>query len=312
MAVAGGAELLTIFGSLDGLHRGDDPEKEVPLVSVLRDTLGDSDPENDRLRHVWMLTYTEPSFVQRMAAAVPFLYNRAGDKKRAGKNGPPPVIDLAATGKDVWKKIFWAALQNILLDSYGFPIKASTRAYRRNVGDYRKAHIVRALAILSLYEAGTGAAPAFNASELRDIQARLMLTEKTLGGIVDDIHLQRVYQKQTTLARDVRGHNWELLRQQAESQSLYFEPLELPDGSATHAMLWVARPDLVSNRDRRFEARFLNISNPWRDDRLRYWKGYTETRYFDAENRPVEPSTPGARCAGPPSRSPPRSCAGTG
>ena len=84
MAVAGGSELLTIFGRLDGLHRGDDPEQEVPLVSVLRDTLGDSNPENDRLRYVWMLTYTEPSFLQRMAAAVPFLYNRAGDKGRAG------------------------------------------------------------------------------------------------------------------------------------------------------------------------------------------------------------------------------------
>ncbi|MGB7924668.1 MAG: hypothetical protein WCF57_15610 [Pyrinomonadaceae bacterium] len=297
--VAGGAELLTIFGSLDGLHRGDDAasaaQDEVPLVSVLRDTMGDSDPENDRLRYVWMLTYTAPSLTQRMAAAVPFLYNRAGNKKRAAKGDPPPIIDLASTGKDVWKKIFWAALQNLLLDSYGFPLKASTRAYRRNIGDYRKAHIVRALAILSLYEAGTNAPPAFNATELRDIQARLMLTETALGGILDDINLQRVYQKQTTETRDVRGHNWELLRQQAEAQSLYFEPLELPDGSATHAILWVARPDLASNRERPFKARFLNIANPWRDDRLRYWKGYTETRYFDAENRPVEPTAEGAR-----------------
>jgi hypothetical protein len=300
MAVEGGAELLTIFGSLDGLRprSGGDAasqDEEVPLVSVLRDTLGDSNPENDLLRYVWMLTYTEPSLTQRMAAAVPFLYNRAGNKKRAANGNPPPVIDLAATGKDVWKKIFWTALQNILLDSYGFPIKASTRAYRRNTSDYRKAHIIRALAILSLYEAGTDAAPAFSQTEMRDIQARLMLTDTALGGIIDDINLQRVYQKQTTQTRDIRGHNWELLRQQAEAQSLYFEPLELPDGSATHAMLWVARPDLVSNRDRAFKARFLNIANPWRDDRLRYWQGYTETRYFDAENRPTEPTAEGAR-----------------
>jgi hypothetical protein len=295
--VAGGAaELLTIFGSLDGLYRKGDPsQQEVPLVSVLRDTLGDSDPENDRLRYVWMLTYTEPSFTQRVAAAVPFLYNRAGNKKRAVNNEPPPIIDLAATGHEVWKKIFWAALQNILLDTYGFPLKASTRAYRRNLGDYRKAHIVRALAILSLYEAETGATPVFSATEQRDIQARLMLTEQVFGGIIDDINLQRVYQRQTTSWRDVRGHNWELLRQQAEAESLYFEPLEMPDGSPTHAILWVARPDLVANRDRPFKARFLNIANPWRDDRLRYWKGYTETRYFDAENRPVEASTEGAR-----------------
>jgi hypothetical protein len=294
--VAGGAELLTVFGSLDGLYRANDPsQQEMPLVSVLRDTMGDADPENDRLRYVWMLTYTRPSLTQRMAAAVPFLYNRAGNKKRARRGEPPPVIDLAATGQEVWKKIFWGALQNLLLDSYGFPLKASTRAYRRNVSDYRKAHVIRALAILSLYEAGTGAAPAFTVTEMQDIQARLMLTEKTFGGIIDDINLQRVYQRRTTEMRDVRGHNWELLRQQAESESLYFEPLQLPDGSATHALLWVARPDLAANRDRPFKARFLNIANPWRDERLRYWKGYTETRYFDAEHRPVEADAEGAR-----------------
>ena len=286
--------MLTIFGRLDGLYRTDDPSREVPLVSVLRDTLGDTDPENDRLRYVWMLSYSKPSLTQRMAAAVPFLYNRAGNKKRAVKGDPPPVIDLAATSQEVWKKIFWTALQNIVLDSYGFPIKASTRGYRRNIGDYRKAQIIRALAILSLYQAETGAAPAFSASELRDIQARLMLTEKTFGGIVDDINLQRVYERRTAEHNDIRGHNWELLRQQAEAEALYFEPLLMPDGSATHGLLWVARPDLAANRDRPFKARFLNIANPWRDDRLRYWKGYTETRYFDAENRPVAATTQGA------------------
>jgi hypothetical protein len=293
--VAGGSELLTIFGKLDGLARAGDAANEVPLVSVLRDTMGDENPENDRLRYLWMLTYTSPSFSQRAAAFVPFLYTRAGNKERARGQTPPPIIDLAATGKEVWQKVFWAALQSILLDSYGLPLKLATRNYRRNLGDYRKTHIARALAILSLYEAEAGATPVFNASEMQDIQARLMLTEKALGGIVDDIYLPRVYEKQTTLARDVRGHNWELLRQRAEAESLYFEPLELPDGSATHAMLWVARPDLVANRDRRFNSRFLNLANPWRDDRLRYWQGYTETRYFDAEHRPVDANAEGAR-----------------
>ena len=293
--VAGGAELLTIFGTLDGLPRRESQSSEVPLVSVLRDTLGDADPENDRLRYLWMLTYTKPTVVQQVSAAVPFLYSRVADKERAVKNNPPPVIDLAATDRKVWDDIFWAALQNILIDPYGLPVKLSTRAYRRNVDDYRKAHVIRALAILSLYEAETGAAPAFNTAEMQDIQTRLMLTEKTLGGLLDDIYLQRFYRKQTTYELDIRGHNWELLRQRAEAESLYFEPLELPDGSATHALVWVARPDLLQNHNRRFESRFLNIANPWRDERLRNWKGYTQTRYFDDENRPVEPGTPGAR-----------------
>ena len=181
------------------------------------------------------------------------------------------------------------------LDTYAMPLKAASRTFRRNLSDYRKSHLVRALAILSLYEAETGSRSVFTPSEMSEIQARLMLSDKTFGGIIDDIHLQRVYQKQNTLTKDLRGHNWELLRQRAEAENLYFEPLEMPDGSATHALLWIARPDLDKNRGRRFDGRFLNISNPWGDTRLRKWKGYTETRYFDAESRPVEAGTEGAR-----------------
>src|SRR5579862_6393673 len=44
--VAGGAELLTVLGTIPG------QSTEVPILSVLRDTLGDQDPENDRLRYV--------------------------------------------------------------------------------------------------------------------------------------------------------------------------------------------------------------------------------------------------------------------
>ena len=51
--VAGGAEILTIFAKIP------QSTKEVPMVSVLRDTLGDDKPENDQLRYLWMLTYTK-------------------------------------------------------------------------------------------------------------------------------------------------------------------------------------------------------------------------------------------------------------
>ena len=295
MPVAGGSELLTIFGELDGLPRERGQSSEVPLVSVVRDTLGDENPDNDRLRYVWMLTYTKPSFGQRLAAAIPFLYTRVGNKKQAGKGMPPPIFDLGAADREVWERFFWTTLQGLLLDSYGTPLKAATRNFRRNLSDYRKAHLIRALAVLSLYESETGAEPAFTPAEMQEIQARLILSEKTFGGIVDDLYLQRVYEKQATTTRDFRGHNWELLRQRAEAEALYFDPLELPDGSATHAMLWVARPDLTANGARRFDARFLNVASPWTDRRLQHWKGYTETWYFDADNRVVQPGTEGAR-----------------
>jgi hypothetical protein len=289
--VPGGAELITVEAKLIGLE-SDKNDKWIPLVSILRDTLGDDNPENNRLRYVWPLTYTRPTARQKLAAAIPFFYTRVGNKEGTTKT-PPPALDLSAPESDVWNKIFWAALQNVLLDPYGTPIKASTSSYRRNTSDYRKSHIIRALSVLSLYEAVEGES-ALSKSEMATIQARLLLTDKTFGGLVDDVNLRNYYAMKTTQVRDERGHNWELLRQRAEAESLYFEPLQMPDGSATHALLWVAKRDLVKLQGAPYKSRFLNIANPWNDKRLLDWRGYEETRYFDAENHLVSSGTPGA------------------
>src|SRR5687768_3911357 len=289
--VEGGAERITVHARLDGLESTNN-DKWIPLVSILRDTLGDNTVENNRLRYVWPLTYPRPSMKQRLAAAIPFFYVRVGNKNRAHST-PPPALDLASPESDVWNKIFWTALQNILLDPYGTPIKASTSSYRRNTSDYRKSHIIRALSVLSLYEAVEGES-ALSDAEMATIQARLLLTDKTFGGLVDDANLRSYYAKKTTQVRDERAHNWELLRQRAEAESLYFEPLLLPDGSATHALLWVSKRDLIKQQGARYTKRFLNIANPWDDKRLLNWNGYVETRYFDAENQMVNIETPGA------------------
>lgn len=289
--VPGGAELITVHAKLAGLESTAN-DKWIPLVSILRDTLGDGNAENNRLRYVWPLTYTRPTLKQKLAAAIPFFYTRVGNKETLSKT-PPPALDLASPESEVWNKIFWTALQNILLDPYGTPIKASTSSYRRNTSDYRRSHIIRALSVLTLYEAVKGET-ILSRAEMDTIQARLLLTEKTFGGLVDDVNLPSYYAKKTTQARDERGHNWELLRQRAESESLYFEPLLMPDGSATHALLWVAKRDLIKQQGSRFSSRFLNIANPWTDKRLSSWKGYVETRYFDSENHPVDSQTPDA------------------
>lgn len=292
-SIPGGSELLTIWSrEIETTTTG--PSKELPLVSVLRDTLGDEKPENDRLRYLWMLTYTRPALTQQAAASIPFFYQRLNSKSNANsKRTPPPIVDLSATDREVWQRLFLDTLKLLLVDD---PVlRASVNTYRRNVTDYKQAHIVRALAILSLYQTQTGAAPAFTPAELQEIQAHLMLTEKTLGGLVHDDHLQSYYLKQMSAARDTRGHNWELLRQRAEAEGLYFEPLALPDGSATHALVWVERQQLAQNQNRPYDSRFLNIKNPWKDEQLRRWQGYTGTRYFDAEHRPVEADAVGAR-----------------
>ena len=69
--VSGGAQLLTVHARLIGLEPDkDEAEQWVPLVSILRDTFGDPNRENDRLRYVWPLTYTTPTLKQRFAAAI--------------------------------------------------------------------------------------------------------------------------------------------------------------------------------------------------------------------------------------------------
>ncbi|MGH9882378.1 MAG: hypothetical protein ACRD6N_13155, partial [Pyrinomonadaceae bacterium] len=203
-SVPGGAELITIHARWEGLETPDD-QKWVPVVSLLRDTLGDVNPENDRLRYVWPLTYTRPTFWQRVSGAVPFLYTRVGSKQSASNKPPPPAIDLASPEQEVWQKIFWTALQNVLLDPYGIPVKASTRSYRRNVSDYRKSQVVRALSVLSLYQS-MDSSPVFSDSEMHTIQARLLLTDKTFGGLLDDLNLQHYYNKDLVGTRDERGH----------------------------------------------------------------------------------------------------------
>jgi hypothetical protein len=291
--VQGGAELITIHARLDGINSPEEL-KWIPLVTVLRDTLGDLNRENDRLRYVWPLTYTRPTIWQRALGAVPFLYARVGNKKHASDKAPPPVLDLAAPDREVWNRIFWSSLQSLLLDPYGTPIKASTRSYQQNISAYRKSHIIRALSVLALYQAIEGQA-AFSEAELSEIQSRLLLADKTFGGLVDDLRLEGYYRKELTGIRDERGHNWELLRQRAEAESLYFEPLQMPDGSATHALLWIDRQELAARQGRPYSKRFLNVENPWSDKRLLNWDGYVETRFFDSENRPVSPNAPGAR-----------------
>lgn len=298
LTITGGAELLTIFGTLPSVAPSRDSHltgmssDDIPLVSILRDTLGDADPTNDRLRDVWVHTYTRPSLRQRLLAAVPFLYSNRLSRGEASSGVPPALLDLSQADEDVWNRFIWIALQTIFVDTQGVLVKAPTYTYRRNVTDYRKAHLIRALAVLSLYEiarrehqavtrAPDTPPPALSDLELSEIGGRLALAEETFGGIIDDMNLARVYAKQSSTSNDARGHNWELLRQQAELNDLYFEPLLMPDGSATHAMLWVAAEDLSVNKDRVWRGRFLNIENPWRDRKLAGWRGHTEMWGFD-------------------------------
>ena len=330
LPIANGAELLTIFGRLDRVRATDAGRPEVPLISVVRDTLSDADPDNDRLRYVWMFTYARPNLMKRIASAIPFLYQNVGNQRQASGGPPKPIIDLAHPRQQTWNRFFWMGMQNIFLDSYGLPLKASSRTYRRNAAEYRSGHIMQALSILDTYERlrsrsqtegemlalgdvvasnrkteqpinDTPAVllsdltPAFTPGEMLEMRARLILSRKTFGGLVGPESYRDTVIHRTVSSLDNSGHNWELLRQRAEAEGLYFEPLTMPDGQATHAILWIARSDLRPRPRRQFNDRFLNITDPWSDDRLRNWNGYSRVAYLDGNDRQVRADDPDAR-----------------
>jgi hypothetical protein len=184
-----------------------------------------------------------------------------------------------------------------LLDASDLLIGSSTRTYRRNRDNYYQAHLGRALAVLALCEGQPEVDPRFFAGEIQQVQAQLMPHEKTLGGWVRDASLPGLQWKRSREASQQCAQNWELLRQRAEEEGLYFEPLEMPGGSATHALLWVDRADVSAARRRRFNGRFLNIASPWHDPKVADWEGFSEVRFFDSQKRPVSSETANARAA---------------
>jgi len=286
LSLDGGAELITLFA-----HSPEHPAP-VPILSVLRDTFGDADRENDLLRYVWIYTYAPPTLKQRIVAAIPFLYHQVTTRREA--DSPPPIaVDLADPKRPLWGKASRLFVQNAVLDSLGWTFRALPRTTQRNLEEYREAQIAKALAILSLAEKSERSA--LTESEIARIKAHLS-SQSVLSAFLREPTLTELALRQERKSREQRAVNWDFLRQRAEEEGLIFEPLGLPGEPPSHALLWVSREALRENFGRRaFNKRFLNIKNPWTDERLQRWSGYTKTIFLDAENRRVTPDHPEAR-----------------
>ncbi|HLH39914.1 MAG TPA: hypothetical protein VKX39_12260 [Bryobacteraceae bacterium] len=270
LPIPGGSELITVFGPIAGAKGA----AEAPLLSVLRDDLGEADPESSRLRYVWVLTSMPPGLMQRAVGSLPFFYWRADFGRNPDKR-PSPVIDLGSPARPVWHSIAGALTQALALDPTGALIRTPTRSYRNNLEDQHRVRLLEGLAILSELEDDPEVKALLSEPELTEIETRLNLGARMLGGLLTTEKVPQAYVKERTRAEEMRGHNWELLRQRAEANGLYFEPFGV-NGSATHALLWIAAADVNSRR--KFDGQFLAISNPYQDSRLLNWKGYREVR----------------------------------
>ncbi len=246
----------------------------MPVLSVLSDTLtGDAEA---RPRQVWVFTLTAPSLGQRAASAVPFLYHRLWNQHPNDLTQVRPVLDMGEPSRGIWTRVGMAGVQAEVINPAGAIVRLATRSYGGNLSEYRTTHLWEALDVIS--PAADTDSLEIGADQLRMIGSRLQLSGRMFGVLVSDDALPRFYDKYQTERAENRGHNWEVLRQAAEDDHLYFEPLAIGGMTNSFAMVWAARGDLQCNdRDhaRRFDPQFLKIASPFGDAGLCHWSGYT-------------------------------------
>jgi hypothetical protein len=268
--IDGGAELITWFEQL--------PEGELPILSALNDILAGSEPGGERLRQVWVYTFAPPSLGQRAGSAVPFLYHRVWNENSGPSAPPRPVFDMGTPSSGIWTRVAFATVQAEVVNPAGAVARLTTRSYGGNLGEYKTTHVWEALDVISP-AAADPSETGLTSEEAGMLQSRLQLHGRMFGGLVGDEALPGFFDKQQTERTEVRGHNWELLRQSAEDSGLYFQPLTIGGMVNSFAMVSIAQDDLPCDQGdskRPFDAQFLKIANPFDDASLCKWKGYSQ------------------------------------
>ncbi len=282
--VAHSAQLITLFRKQRAAG------SDIPVVAVLKDTLGDADSENDRLVYVWLLDYSPLSWHQRALAAVPFFYWRVGrGSDRPEKGDVRPLLNLATPLHPVISDANRQVLQWTLFDPMTSTVRATTRAYTENQTDHERIRLEEAISYLS--KAPSEASPGLSQREVDLLIARLSLRKRLLGGLVANANATRLGDEERLAAERVRLRNWEYLREAAERAGLIFEPLTLSGVAENYALVWYrvgSVPPPIGPDDSPV-WRILHIQNPWKDERLNHWKGPTVQRNIDGENSRLIP-----------------------
>jgi hypothetical protein len=279
--VGDSAQLLTLVCRACAVSN--DTEEDVPLVSVLRDTLGDQSGENDRVTYVWLLTCAHPRMEQRILSAIPFFYWRISKgSKSVSKHDTEPFMDLSAPENPMMLQVSQNLLQWTAFDPTMTPVRASTHAYGTNRQEDERLHIEEAISYLSRAPVSDDST-ALTQVQLDTVIGKLKLREILLGGLGTDNQAARVGLQSTFEQERIRGRNRELLRQWAEKTGLIFEPLNLNGNQAHYAILWFpqSESDEPENLSLQSIWKLLAIRNPWTDERLKNWRGPVYERVFD-------------------------------
>lgn len=293
--VGGTAQLVTLFGHScpEGSPKVQptdllvEPESagecEVPLISVLRDTLGDNDPRNDRLLYVWLLSYVRPNIGQYLLSAMPFFYWKVGEGAGGASHTVRPLLNLTTPERSVVSGVGRQILQTSLLDPSLTPIRATSRAYRGNASDYERLKLEQAATYLR--RAPISPESGLSQRELDTVVARLEFRKRLLGGLVTGKDLAPAGAEVEFAQERTRSRNWEVLRQSAERTGLIFEPLRLAGGPARYGILWFPSEESAPSSASSLRPiwKLLNLRNPWTDRRLKNWQGPSYLRSFDED-----------------------------
>lgn len=263
---------------------------DTPLVAVLRDTLGSPSAEDSRISYVWLLTYAKSNVGQRILGAIPFFYwSVRGGTSTVTEKDAAPLLNLTAVQHPVAEAVGRNILQWVWLDPSTTPIRATSRAYKSNDSDRERMNLEEAISYLR--EAPSGDASGLTTDELNTVIARLELRKRLLGGLASQSRAAKFGEEANFEQERVRSRNWELLRQSAERTGLIFEPIDLAGTTGQYAMLWfpMQQKQPVTGAATEQIWKLLNIKDPWTDDRLKNWRGFSSRREVDGAATDVIP-----------------------
>jgi hypothetical protein len=279
---------------------GSDGAREVPLVAILRDTLGDDDVRSDRLRYVWLLSYVHPTLGQQALSAVPFFYWRVGSGTKSVKyKVPKPLIDISQPTGPIVSGVTHDILQWSLFDPMMMPVRASSRTFRTNELDNERLHLEEAVGYLREAPASAGGSmdsSGLTQAELNTVIARLSLRTNLLGGLVSAQRAEKMGETDGFEQEAIRSRNMETLRESAEKAGLILEPISLAGHNSQYAVLWYPVNVQFARSDSPLYTvwKILSISDPAKDRRLRDWQGPRFERTLDSNGSLLPEGTSGA------------------
>src|SRR3954462_1482532 len=134
--VADNAELLTLFVTQSVHSTGSATPVTIPVIAVLRDSLGDPNHGTDRIRYVWLLSSSRPGFQQQLLSALPFFHWHVGAQKSQGKDMPKALFDVRHPTHELQQRAWQTAILRIASGVPELELGAKANPFFANRSDH--------------------------------------------------------------------------------------------------------------------------------------------------------------------------------